>query len=385
MGQYEKAEPLYLEAKQIQEKVLGKEHPDYAASCNNLAILYKDMGQYEKAEPLYLEAKQIREKVLGKEHPDYAASCNNLAVLYKDMGQYEKAEPLYLEAKQIQGKVLGKEHPDYAASCNNLAILYKDMGQYEKAEPLLLEAKQIREKVLGKEHPDYATSCNNLADLYDDMGQYKKAEPLYLEAKQIRQKVLGKQHPDYGLSCANLAKLYWVLHQPLQAEKEFKESFSVNAYNLFSVFQFTNEKEKTAFIKNISGEDDKAYSFYVSEKLKSEQPYSLSLFHRNLILSSSQALQKQLFSANDTTLINKYNEWMNLKKYLSVLYSKPVDERKEDAAKIEEKAGQLEKELARLSSGFKKQQQKVDWKDIKNKLQADEASIEFASFHFDQW
>jgi hypothetical protein len=28
-----------------------------------------DMGNYEKAEPLYLEAKDIREKVLGKSIP----------------------------------------------------------------------------------------------------------------------------------------------------------------------------------------------------------------------------------------------------------------------------------------------------------------------------
>src|SRR3982750_1749690 len=36
----------------------------YAAICNNLASLYDDVGQYEKAELLYLEAIQIREKVL---------------------------------------------------------------------------------------------------------------------------------------------------------------------------------------------------------------------------------------------------------------------------------------------------------------------------------
>jgi len=382
MGQYEKAEPLCLEAKQIREKALGKEHPDYARSCNNLAILYWNMGQYEKAESLYLEAKQIKEKLLGKEHPSYATSCINLALLYWSMGQYEKAEPLYLEAKQIREKVLGKQHPDYAESCNNLAILYAAMGQYEKAEPLYLEAKQIREKVLGKQHPNYAQSCFNLAGLYFKMGQYEKAEPLYLEAKQIREKILGKRHPDYGESCNDLAILYWAMDQPLQAEREFKESFSVNAYNLFSVFQFTNEKEKTAFIKNILGEDDKAYSFYLSSKLKSEQPYSLSLFHRNLILSSSEALQKQLFSANDTSLSNKYNEWINLRKYLSILYSKPFNERKEDVANLEENADQQEEELARFSSGFKKQRQKVEWKDIRDKLQADEASIEFASFHF---
>ncbi len=50
------------------------------------------MGNYAKAEGVYIEAKEIREKVLGKEHPDYATSCNNLAELYRAMGNYAKAE-----------------------------------------------------------------------------------------------------------------------------------------------------------------------------------------------------------------------------------------------------------------------------------------------------
>jgi len=380
-GQYEKAEPLYLEARQIFGKTLGRENPDYAGSCNDLANLYMDMGQYEKAKPLYLEAKQIQEKTVGKENPDYATSCNNLALLYEDIGQYEKAKPLYLEAKRIQEKTVGKENPDYATSCNNLANLDMEMRRYEKAKPLYLEAKQIWKKTEGKKTPSYATSCNNLAVLYVNMRQYVKAEPLALEAKQIQETVLGKEHPDYEYSCNNLGLLYWAMHKPLRAEKEFTESFSVNAYNLFSVFQFTNEKEQTAFIKNILGEDNNTYSFYVSSGLKPEQLYALSLFHRNLILSSSQALRKQLFFSNDTSLINKYNAWQDTKKYLAVLYSKPINERK-DAPGLEEKADQQEKELSRLSSAFEKQQQRVRWKDIQNKLKADEASIEFASFQF---
>ena len=224
IGQYEKAEPLYLEAKQIREKVLGKLHPDYARSCNNLAILYEEMGQYQKAESLYLEAKQIREKVLGKLNLEYANSCNNLASPYYRMGQYEKAEALFLEAKQIKEEVLGKLHPQYANTCDNLAVLYDDMGQYQKAEPLYLEAKQIREKVLGKLHPDYARSCNNLAILYEEMGQYQKAEPLLLEAKQIREKALGKLHPEYATSCNNLALLYYDIGQYKKAESLFLEA-----------------------------------------------------------------------------------------------------------------------------------------------------------------
>ena len=37
------------------------------------------MGQYAKAEPLYQRSLKIRESQLGPDHPDVAASLNNLA------------------------------------------------------------------------------------------------------------------------------------------------------------------------------------------------------------------------------------------------------------------------------------------------------------------
>ena len=79
---------------------------------------------------------KIREKQLGPEHPDTAASLNNLAKLYEHMGDYGKAEPLYQRSLKIMEKQLGPEHPDTAASLNNLATLYQDMGDYSKAVPL---------------------------------------------------------------------------------------------------------------------------------------------------------------------------------------------------------------------------------------------------------
>ena len=38
---------------------------------------------------------EIRRTALGERHPDYAASLNNLAVLYRAMGRHAEAEPLY--------------------------------------------------------------------------------------------------------------------------------------------------------------------------------------------------------------------------------------------------------------------------------------------------
>lgn len=422
MGLYEKAEPLCLEAKQIREKVLGKSNPLYASSCSSVAGIYEDMGQYDKAEPLYLEAKQIKENIFGKQSGEYANTCSNLAILYDDMGQYDKAVSLCLEAKNIREKLLGKQHADYATSCNNLGILYEKMQKHDAAAALYAEAINIREKVFGNQNADYASSINNLAALYEDIGEFNKAIPLHLQskaikekvfgqhsshyadacynlaldymgmrqyraadtllvqAKLIREKTLGKRNADYAAACEALGDLYWQMHDPLRSDKEYQESFVAYRYYVYSMFQFTNEREKTSFIKNFLGEDDKEYSFYLSSKMKSAQPYTVSLFHRNLVLSASQALQKQVFSGDDSTLKNTYTEWINLKKYLSVLYARPVGERKEDADTIEARADQLEKQLTRLSTGFKKQRQTIGWKDIQNKLAPGEASIEFISF-----
>ena len=41
-------------------KALGPEHPDVAASLNNLAGIYKAQGNYAQAEPLYKRPKPVR-------------------------------------------------------------------------------------------------------------------------------------------------------------------------------------------------------------------------------------------------------------------------------------------------------------------------------------
>jgi tetratricopeptide (TPR) repeat protein len=66
--------------------------------------LYESQGRYAEAEPLYKEALAIKAKVLGKEHPSYATSCNNLAELYESQGRYAEAELLRKEAQKVRDK-----------------------------------------------------------------------------------------------------------------------------------------------------------------------------------------------------------------------------------------------------------------------------------------
>ena len=54
-------------------------HLDTARSLNNMAELYEAMGDYAKAEPLFNEALEIRQKVLGREHSDMDNSISSLS------------------------------------------------------------------------------------------------------------------------------------------------------------------------------------------------------------------------------------------------------------------------------------------------------------------
>lgn len=266
-GDHKGAEPWYLRSKSIREKVLGKEHPDYAWSLNNLGLLYTRTGQFDKAEEALQASKDIRGRILGKEHNDYLGSLANLAIVYLYTSEFSKAESLFIEAKNIREKLGATESPEYAGdlinlgilysnqrlyekseeyylkaktlfevklknttdpfyiNClNNLGIVYKDLGQFEKAEQLGLKSKEIWEQTLGKDHPNYAASLINLASLYGELGQFKKAVSLDLEALEIRKKILGTDHTDFAKTLNNLATQYYNNFEFDKAQSYFEQA-----------------------------------------------------------------------------------------------------------------------------------------------------------------
>src|SRR6266540_3506092 len=207
-GNYADAEPLLRQACEIWRTRLGQDHPVYGTSLNNLGRLYQEMGNYVEAELLYRQASGIDQAALGEDHPDFAVDLNNLGMLYQEMGDYARAESFLRHASNVRRSALGTHHPDYAASLNNLAAMYQDTGNYAQAELLYRQATAIDRAALGEGHPGFANDLNNLAALYYAQGNYAAAEPLLRQARDVRRAVLGADHPDYASSLNNLAVLY---------------------------------------------------------------------------------------------------------------------------------------------------------------------------------
>jgi hypothetical protein len=69
-----------------------------AATLNNLAVLLHVQGRRSEAEPLYLRALAIRERVLGPGHPSTLGTLASLAALYDAEGRHDEAEALRVRA-----------------------------------------------------------------------------------------------------------------------------------------------------------------------------------------------------------------------------------------------------------------------------------------------
>ena len=68
-------------------------------------------------------------------HPDIAASYNNLGNVYRDKGEYERAIEYYKQSLEIMLKAYhdSPNHPDIAASYNSLGVTYYVKQEYEEA------------------------------------------------------------------------------------------------------------------------------------------------------------------------------------------------------------------------------------------------------------
>ncbi|MEG4205016.1 tetratricopeptide repeat protein [Microcoleus sp. Pol7_A1] len=226
-GRYSEAEPLYLQAVEIDRRSLPEDHPSLATHLNNLAALYKSQGRYSEAEPLFLQALEIGRRSLPEDHPILATHLNNLAGLYKSQGRYSEAEPLFLQAGEIHRRSLPEDHPILANHLNNLAELYQSQGRYSEAEPLYLQAGEIHRRSLPEDHPDLATHLNNLALFYKSQGRYSEAEPLYLQAVEIDRRSLPEDHPSLATHLNNLAGLYQSQGRYSEAESLFLQAVEI--------------------------------------------------------------------------------------------------------------------------------------------------------------
>ncbi|MCZ8117484.1 MAG: CHAT domain-containing protein [Microcystis sp. LE18-22.4A] len=356
-----------------------------------MAALYRVQGRYSEAELLYNRSLAIRKQQLGDNHPDTAASLNNLALLYQSQGRYSEAEPRHKEALAIFKKQLGDNHPLTATSLDNLASLYDSQGRYSEAEPLYKQALTIRKQQLGDNHPDTAISLNNLAGLYTVQGRYSEAEPLYKQALAIHKQQLGDNHPLTAASLNNLAGLYWSQDDIPQAINYLTQGLAVQEYNLSENLKMGDEKQKQDYIRTVSGTTDGVISLNLQSAPDNPQATQLALKtileRKGRILDvSTNSLQILRQRTDDLESQQLLTQLIEVRTQLSNLTFKKHDDfpspeiYRQQLEEVTEKAKEIEGKIGVRSAEFRSLSQPITLEGIQKLIPANAALVEIVRY-----
>ncbi|KAF5860748.1 hypothetical protein ETB97_001189 [Aspergillus alliaceus] len=221
-GRFKQAETLETQVLESSRQTLGPEHHDTLTTMADLAMINYEQGHYKQAETLMVQVLGAMKIVLGPEHRDTLASMAYLGHIYHSQGRLNQAEELYVQVLESQKRVMGPEHPLTVSCIDNLASVYQSQGRLRQAEKLYVQVIEEKEKILGAEHPSTLSSMSNLSSVFKKYGgakQLKKAEELEKQTIEIRKQTLGPEHPRSLTSMSNLALTYWQQAKLQQAEK----------------------------------------------------------------------------------------------------------------------------------------------------------------------
>ncbi len=171
-GQYELAEPLYLEALKLRHE---------ASTLEQLARNHNSQGELEEAEARYNEALDIRRQ--NRYSLDLTAAIKEVAEFQLVHGDAQAAIKLYEEALATQDE-LEADDPNIALTFNELARAYEETPYQKRVQRLRALARQIR-FTRGAESTSRVSSLKTLAEMYIEEGRFNRAGSLITKANQL--------------------------------------------------------------------------------------------------------------------------------------------------------------------------------------------------------
>lgn len=427
-GKNQAAIEFLLESQRQLVDLVGVDDELYLDISNSLGMTYKDIGQYEKALPLLKNNVEKYTALYGDTEYSVSVALNNLALLYIDMRQYEAAIPIAERALTVTEKVVGKKHRRYPVRLAVLASIYKNLGRYEQAAAILEAALPEVINNQGKEHPAFTSVANNLVTVYSNLQRYAEAEQLMDEVLEQAEKVYGKAHRTYSIYLTNAADLQLAMgntetglialnesilidianyekssfgyfttayRRPIYLEKlkqnaamvaDYEELTELMRVYMTDYFPYFNEKQQQRFLFTFNNFHAQLQSIILRHPDLSELAavaYDQNLILKGALRNNYRNLMNSLRDNSDTELQQLATEWEALKITLSQQYNLRISKRVSQLDSLEQRANDLENQLARKANqSFKTNRKTVNWEQIQAALQADEVAIEFGHFNY---
>ncbi|OQR91662.1 hypothetical protein ACHHYP_04491 [Achlya hypogyna] len=196
----------------------GKDHPVYASTLNNMALMQKNMSQLTEAIATYEEALRVYKECVGESHASFATTLHNLGGVYRlqshILSGMQKVEALdnaldaFQESLRIRKENLANDHPDIAVGMSNVGMLLWHTHKKDQGEELVVEAMERLQTKLGPDSTLTALAMNNVGIVYKELGKWDEACALFEQVTRVRQEKLGAEHMETITAMHNWAETH---------------------------------------------------------------------------------------------------------------------------------------------------------------------------------
>lgn len=150
LGEFDEAEHALRTAVGTLTEILGDDHVRVATAQDNLAQLLSDRADYHEALELFLTARRIFERHLGRRHPEVAWSWFHIAVLRYRQAEYRMAEEAIRECLGIRLKLF-IAHPEAVSALRVQSDILRALGSDQDAELASDTADQMVQTIAAAE------------------------------------------------------------------------------------------------------------------------------------------------------------------------------------------------------------------------------------------
>lgn len=391
LGDYAESEKNITRALDISNKVFNDTSLYATEGLLLLKELYVSIGDYQKAEQTAKKVYSIQKRVLGVSNVQTAQTGIDIAMikLQRKNAPLAEIEKLLIKNGDLIKKGIGTNNPIYQSYLGSLAKYYIHTNASKKADTLLAQENQYWTDKFTKNNIHSAEIWLERGEIAVKLDKISDAESYFEKSKSVYENIFGTNHPDYVNATSKLAEIQFIkgdLKKAINTLDETTEKYLTFTKIHFPTLSF---REKSKYWNKIKGD----FEFYntLVMKYKDEKPSLISEVYNNvintkaLLLSSTIRMKHRIISSGDTVLINKFNQWVDLKENLTSAISFNSNQQQEmgiNVKDMEKQLESLEKELSERSEDFAENELNKDitWKDVKNALKPNEYAIEIIRF-----
>jgi serine/threonine protein kinase/tetratricopeptide (TPR) repeat protein len=206
------------------------QHPLQEAHVRTtLGESYTWLGAYDKAEPHFVRAHEIELRKLGPDHRNAIITMHWLTHVYRVRGKLDLAEPMAKDGLERARVVFGEANSLPHQFRNELGVILGQRGRTKEAEAVLLESIAGLERIPGDHAAwEHTAARHYLAWVHEKQERWPEAEVLLRQVADHYRRVLGPERGEVAEALGELAVVVWKQKKYAETERLLRECLAIH-------------------------------------------------------------------------------------------------------------------------------------------------------------